>query len=109
MKMSRFLHKDEWQPFFQGLADTLHGRQTRVTITGPGFGDQVVAGTVAMVGITYEPKTNLLDICAEGMDHLIRNPQKIIIEESGGNLASIQVIDGEGMHQLISLCPAVGW
>jgi hypothetical protein len=44
-----------------------------------------------------------LEIALESLDHLIRHPAEIFVEETGTVLLSISVKDGEGMQHLIRL------
>ena len=103
---SRALEKSEWQAYFNKLAKAVPGKQTHVEIVAPAMGDQVLAGSVPMLGIAYEPDTDLLEIALKGFDHLVQHPEQITVEEKEGMLVSFQVIGRDGLQHLVMLSPA---
>jgi hypothetical protein len=42
-------------------------------------------------------------VALEGLDHLIRSPREIQVEEGNGQLVSIEIIDAQEDHQIIKL------
>jgi hypothetical protein len=42
------------------------------------------ANWVALIGLVYDPKDDLVDVALEGLDHLIHNPRDIYIEQGNG-------------------------
>jgi hypothetical protein len=42
---------------------------SRAAICGLALGDQIAANWLPLLGITYEPKDDLLEIALEGLDH----------------------------------------
>ena len=104
---SRVLDKTEWQSYFDTLAKAVQGKQTHIEVIGPALGDQVLAKSVPLLGIAYEPAGDLLEIALKGMDHLVHHPKKVTVEEDGGALVSFEVIDQEGRQQIVTLSPAI--
>jgi hypothetical protein len=47
------------------------GKQAEIEIAGLVFGDHVAAKWLPLLGITYDPKGDLVEIALEGLDHLI--------------------------------------
>ena len=66
-------------------------------------GDQIEAEWLPLLGITYDPKNDILEIALDGLDHLISRPQDLYIDDSAGILSSFEVIDGDGVSQIIQL------
>jgi Family of unknown function (DUF5335) len=56
-----------------------------------------------LFGIVYDPKDDLVEVALEGLDHLIRKPRDISIEEGNGLLASVKIIDADGIRQNVKL------
>jgi hypothetical protein len=56
-----------------------------------------------LLGISYDPKDDIIEIALEGVDHLIPKPREVYVEENGLELSSLEVIDAEGTHQIIVL------
>jgi hypothetical protein len=97
------LEKAEWSPFFKHLSKTLTGSQAEIDVGSLALGDQVQANWVALIGLVYDPKDDLVEVTLEGLDHLIHNPRDIYIEQGNGSLASIEITDAEGARQIIKL------
>jgi hypothetical protein len=56
-----------------------------------------------LLGISYDPKDDIIEMALEGVDHLIPKPREVYVEETGLELSSLEVIDAEGTHQIIVL------
>ena len=57
----------------------------------------------ALLGITFDPKNDILEIALDGLDHLISRPREIYIDDSAGVLSSLEVIDSDGISQIVQL------
>ena len=55
------------------------------------------------LGIAYDPKNDVLEIALDGVDHLINSPKEVWVDAAAGELLSFEVIDGEGVSQIIQL------
>ncbi|HUI20258.1 MAG TPA: DUF5335 family protein [Methylocella sp.] len=99
----RRLEKAEWGPFFNHLSKTLLGAQVEIDVTSLAVGAKVQANWVPLIGLVYDPKDDVIEVALEGLDHLIRAPRDIHIEEGNGLLASIDILDAEGARQNIKL------
>ena len=45
------------------------------------MGNQVRSDWLPLIGVTYDPKDGLVEIALEGLDHMIRGPREIYVEE----------------------------
>jgi hypothetical protein len=104
---TRILDKSEWHSYFDSFGKVSLGKQLHIEIVDARLGDQVLVETSPLVGITYEPGQDMLEIALKGLDHLIEHPRKISIEEKDGVLKSFEVIDSEGRHQIVTVHPSV--
>lgn len=100
---SRLLPKSEWQSYFDHLSRHLSVQQVRIEVSGLSLGNQVAADKLTLLGITYEPKSGLLEVALEGLDHMIHGPEEIFVEESADSLQAMSMVDAEGQRQLIQL------
>ena len=100
---SRILDRSEWHIFFDSMAKALRGKRAQVEITGLRLGDQIQAKSVPLVGITFDPKGDLLEIAMEGLDHLIHKPSSIAIREEIDGLSGIEIVDSEEHRQIVTL------
>jgi hypothetical protein len=100
---ARKLDKKEWKPFFEGISTVLGAKQAEIEVLSLDLGDQVEAEWLPLLGLTYDPKDDVLDVALEGLDHLINKPREIYVEDGGVGLASVAVVDVEGRRQLVKL------
>lgn len=98
---ARVLAKPEWATFFSRLHKEVEGKEIRIEVLGPAIGDQVLVNSAHLLGATYEPKQDFLEISVKGMTHVIDQPQKISVEETEGEIFAIEVIDRK-QRQLIT-------
>src|SRR4051812_1289562 len=101
------LEKAEWRPFFARMAKALVGKRAEIEIASLTLGHQIEAEWLPLLGITYEPKTDTLDIALDGLDHLIEHPHEIYVDASGMELRNIEIIDCEGVAQIVRLRDAL--
>jgi hypothetical protein len=97
------LEKAAWQPYFDNISKTLAGKQAEIEIASLQLGDQIQAEWVPLLGIVYDPKNDLVEILLEGLDHMVRNPKEIYVDQSAVGLTSMEVIDADDVRQIIKL------
>jgi hypothetical protein len=99
----RKLDKSEWQRVFDALSHSLEGKQAEIEVASLKLGDQVEADWLPLLGISYDPKDDVLDIALDGVDHLIENPREIYFDSTVGDLMSVEIVDAEGARQIVKL------
>src|SRR5438309_9211570 len=97
------IDKSKWQAFFDRLSRGLVGKRAEIEIASLALGDQIEAEWLPLLGITYDPKNDILEIALDGLDHMISRPQEVYIDDSAGLLSSFAVIDGDGVSQIVQL------
>jgi hypothetical protein len=100
---TRSLDRSEWQAFFDGLSRMLEGKEADIHVESIALGSQVAAKWLPLLGITYDPKDDLLEIALEGVDHLIQKPKQILAEIGAEGLQSLEVIDRDNVRQVVQL------
>ena len=93
----------EWRPFFDRLSRALLGKWAEVEVASLDLGDQIVAEWIPMIGITYDSGDDLLDVALDRSNLLIRHPRQIVVEQGPTGVASVAVIDGDGIRQVVRL------
>jgi hypothetical protein len=101
--MGRTLPKSEWKAYFDHLSKHLIGERAEVEIAGLKAGGHIEARWVPLIGITYEPKGDVLEIALERLDHFIRQPRNIVVTDSPEGLETMDVVDTEGVRQVVRL------
>ena len=99
----RKLDKSEWNEFFDSMSRLLEDREAEIEVTSLAVGDQIEAEWLPLIGITYDPKDDLLEVALEGVDHLIEKPREINVDDTGVELNSVEIVDAEGDRQIVRL------
>jgi hypothetical protein len=95
------LAKPRWQGYFDRLAAALRATRVEIEVTGLGLGHQIEAEWIPLIGVSYDPKGDVLAVIAEGVEHLIRHPKQIHVEQEPDWVSSIEAIDAEGTHHIV--------
>lgn len=97
------LDKEEWQSYFDRISKLVLGKQAEIEVASLNLGVQIEAKWVPLLGIAYDPKNDLVEVLLEGLDHLIRHPREIYVDEGPAGLTSMQVIDAGEVREIIRL------
>lgn len=99
----RILAKEDWQSYCDQLSKGLTGKRAYVEVGGLPLGDQVATKWLPLLGITYDPKGDLLEIAMEGIDHIIHRPQGITVDDGPDGLKSMEIVDSDRRRQVVRL------
>lgn len=99
----RRLKKAEWRSYLDRIARALIGRRAAIEIRSPQFSNDIQAEWLPLQGISYDPKKDILEIAVSGLKHMIRKPLHLIVEEDSGQLATLEIIDQDGLSQIVRL------
>jgi Family of unknown function (DUF5335) len=105
--MANRLEKSQWQGYLDGMAQALLGKRAEVEVVSLKLGDQIEAEWLPLLGISYDPKDDIIDIALEGVDHRIQKPREVSLEGEGLELSSLEIVDAEGVHQIVVLRDAL--
>jgi Family of unknown function (DUF5335) len=101
--MARKLERAGWRPFLDRVSKGIAGKQAEIEVASLDLGDQLEAEWVPLIGLVYDPKDDIVEVAVEGLDHLIHKPRELYVEEEGGELLSLEVIDEDGTRSIIKL------
>lgn len=101
--MAKKLEKSIWRSYFDTVSKALVGKRVEIEVASLKLGDQIEAEWLPLIGITYDPKDDLIEVALEGVDHLIYKPREIWIEGEGLDLSAIEVVDDDGVRQIVTL------
>ncbi len=99
----RKLEKPEWRGYFDIVSRGLEGIQAEIEVGALPLGDQVEADWLPLLGITYDPKGDLIEIALEGLDHLIHKPVEVHVDATNEQLTSVEIVDADGTRQIVRL------
>jgi Family of unknown function (DUF5335) len=74
---TRMISKPEWRSYLDQVSKDLVGRRAEIDVMSLKLGSQVRARWVRLLGITYDPKNDLLEVALDGFDHLIPKPLEL--------------------------------
>ncbi len=97
------LEKSTWHPYFDNVSKILDGKEAEVEIASLDIGAQIEAEWLPLLGLVYDPRSDVVEVLMEGLDHLIQKPSEIYIDHDAVRLVSVEVVDGEGVRQIIKL------
>jgi hypothetical protein len=67
---------------------------------------KVAAEWVALLGVAYDPRSDSFEIALGGLEHRVRKPETLYVDEGPRGVAALEVIDGGGLrHGLRLNCP----
>jgi hypothetical protein len=97
---TRKLDKAQWGGFLDHMSKLLEGKRTEVEVASLNLGDQIEAEWAPIIGVTYDPKDDLIDVELEGLDHMIHKPRELYVE-NGIGVASLGIVDADGARQIV--------
>lgn len=103
MMATRKLDKTEWQAYFDRVAKTLGARSVEIEVASLNLGHLVEADWVPLIGLSYDPRDDVLEVATEPVDHLIHHPREVDVDEQAEGLRAVRVVDADGNQQIISL------
>ena len=101
--MAKQLEKSQWRANFDRMSKALAGKRAEIEVASLKLGDRIEAEWLPLLGISYDPKNDIIDIALEGLDHMIRKPREVWVEQQGLELSSLEVIDADGVRQIVVL------
>lgn len=100
---TRSIPKAQWETYFDNISKHLKANQAELEVAAMNIGDQLEAEWVPLYGISYDPKDNVIEFVLEGMDHLIRRPREVYVDDDVEGLHSIEVITEDGVRHIARL------
>jgi hypothetical protein len=97
------LEKSAWHPYFEHVSKLLDGKRAEVEVASLKIGDQIEAEWLPLKGINYNPDTDMIDVALEGVDHVIRHPREVFVDQEAVLLKSMEVIDTDNFQRIIKL------
>ncbi len=97
------IEKAQWRATLDQFSKLLGPKQAEIEVAGLSLGDQIEAEWVPLVGISYDPKDDVVEIALDGLDHLIEHPREIWIDDRGSVWSSLEVVDAEGVRHIVTL------
>ena len=78
--MTHKLEKAQWRPFLDTVSKLLEAKEAEIEVASLKLGDQVQAKWLPLIGITYDPKDDVVEVALEGLDHMIHRPREMYMD-----------------------------
>jgi hypothetical protein len=105
MATTRQIPQADWQAYFDRFSKDVLGYlvpvEAMVEVISDELGAQKAAEHVRLVGITFDPRDDVLEIATEGYDHLIPHPDRIWCVEEDGFVSAMEVDRTDGTREVI--------
>ena len=99
----RRLEKPQWRPFFDTMSKILEANVAEVEVASLDLGDRTQAEWLPLIGTTYDPRDDAVEIALDGLDHMIRKPREIFLDDGVAGLTSLEIVDADGVRQIVKL------
>ena len=99
----RKLERNEWRPYFEALSKLLGAKVAEVDVASLNFGAQTETTWVPLLGISYDPHDDVVDVALDGVDHLIERPRSIFVDNGGAEFLSLEIDDAQGVKHIVKL------
>lgn len=106
MKTTKQLPRAEWKDYFdrftrEHIGENPSGSAT-VEVMSPTLGDQFEVSAVRLLGLSFDPKSETLEVLLENVDHLIFQPAEIwVLEGELGFVATLEIVRADGTKEII--------
>ena len=99
----RRLERSEWTGFCLRASRGFIGKHVQIEIASLQIGSQFEVHRLPLLGMAYDPKSDVLELLIGELDHLVRCPREFYVDEELLGVVSLQIIDAEGIRQIITL------
>ncbi len=97
------IEKSSWRPYFDNMSRILDGKSAEIEVDALALGSQIEAQWLPLLGITYDPRSDVVDILLEGLDHRIFHPKELFVDQTAVELSSLELIDNEDQRHIVKL------
>lgn len=97
------IEKPAWRDYFNQMSKVLVGKNAEIEVDSLAIGHQIEEKWAPFLGIVYEPKSDMIEIVLEGLDHMIHKPRELYADIDASQLKSLEVIDEDDVRQIIKL------
>lgn len=97
------IDKAEWHSYFDRVSKELEGKNVEIDVEALSLGSQVEQEWIPLLGMTYEPRDDILSVMVEGLNHLIRSPRTVFVDIELGQVSSMEVVDGDDYRHILKL------
>jgi hypothetical protein len=95
------IEQRNWGSFLATFSETLVGKSAEIEVASLELGDQLMAEWSPHLGMSYDPKDDLIMVMVDGLDHMISSPRELCVDADVGRMIGLEIIDGENRRQIL--------
>ena len=99
----RRLERSDWGWYCIHTSRVFMGKQADIEVGSLEVGFQTEARRLPLIGMSYDPKSDVLTLLVGDLSHIIHAPRELYVDEQPLGLIAFQVVDAEGVRQIITL------
>ncbi len=101
--MLQKLEKEQWYGFCNRMSKGLTGKRAEIEVASPDIGVQLEARWLPLLGVTYDPKNDVIEIVLEGLDHMVFRPREFYVDYGVTGVESLGIVDHNRVWQIVLL------
>jgi hypothetical protein len=101
--MGQKLEKDALRELCDRVSKQLNAQTVEVDVASLQLGDQIKADWVRLLGLSYDPHNDAIEIMLDGIDITVPKPREIHFEGSGSHWTALDIRDAEGVQHILEL------
>jgi hypothetical protein len=99
----RKLDRGEWGVFFDRIAVGMIGRHVEIEVASLAIGDQILASWLPLIGMSYDAKSDAVEIALAGFEHVVSGPQEMFVDDPLFASSILGIVDRDGGLQIVRL------
>jgi len=99
----RRLERGDWGGFCILATQGYFGRQVSIEVISLEIGAQPEVQRSPLMGMSYDPKSDVLQVLLGEVSHLVHGPRELYVDEELLGAVSVEVVDAEGIRQILTL------
>ncbi len=108
MTTTKQIPRQQWTEYFDRFTKKYlrddRPETATIELLSPTLGDQFEVEGVRLLGVSYDRKSDVLEVLLKNMDHLVFQPKEIsAIEEGDGFLSGIEIVRGDGTKEVLTI------
>ena len=101
MTETRELPREEWAELLEQISRHGAGRGVMVEVDALAIGAQMEAEHVALLGLSYDPKGDAVQVILPGLEHQIEKPVSIYVAYDGVAVTALEIVGADGAHHIV--------
>ncbi len=93
--MAECISKNQWENYLNQLSKVFKDTPVEVEVAASGIFDKPEVEWLPILGISYDPKDNIVSILFENLDHIIEKPYEIKVEKDDSGIKEIDIVSEE--------------